>query len=387
MNPEKKRRKAGKSVDNSEIPTYNPPMKIISIIALICFLAVVQGNACEKFKVRKSSGRAQSTVFIPGTGDRVLSVNTDSLNILNVSDDTGTLPVVSAGDDIECCVHSSVILDGSNCNDPKGLSIAYKWFFNSKPPYSVAVLRDSGTPNAKFIPDLPGNFNITLVVTAADGRTASDQVVVAVNECFDVPVAVVEYDSVICSTPSYVEVDGTASFIENGVISKYIWSMVSKPEGSRSYLSGMNLPISGFIADLPGTYKVVLRVASNSNGIEVTSEEVQAIITVFEASPPEILPEGKSYTYQAALIKHKFIDLQFLVNEVVNLCSPEGPFTYVLYRDDTYLERFESPGGIFDIQYQDLYLAPEYWPDYYLFCYLNGNLVSYCQYAFSEAGK
>lgn len=55
-------------------------------------------------------------------------------------------------------------VDGTASRDPEGDPLAFQWTL-APPPGSVALLEDSSSQNALFVPDVRGRYTVTLVVT------------------------------------------------------------------------------------------------------------------------------------------------------------------------------------------------------------------------------
>ncbi len=91
-------------------------------------------------------------------------------------------PIANAGPDQTVTVGTLVTLDGSRSSDPDGDRITFQWRFVSRPDGSTAELTDADKAQAKFTPDVVGEYIIELIVTDPDGATGSDQVKVTARE-------------------------------------------------------------------------------------------------------------------------------------------------------------------------------------------------------------
>nr|BAL59251.1 hypothetical conserved protein [Candidatus Acetothermum autotrophicum] len=85
-------------------------------------------------------------------------------------------PIANAGPDQTVTVGTLVTLDGSKSSDPDGDPLTFSWSIISQPEGSTATLTDADKAQAKFTPDVVGDYIIELVVTDPDGATGSDQV-------------------------------------------------------------------------------------------------------------------------------------------------------------------------------------------------------------------
>ena len=71
-------------------------------------------------------------------------------------------PTAHAGTDQLVEIYGIVFLDGSQSTNTE--NVEYIWSFNYKPPGSATVFSDSSAPYPTFIADLPGFYNVQLVV-------------------------------------------------------------------------------------------------------------------------------------------------------------------------------------------------------------------------------
>ena len=81
-------------------------------------------------------------------------------------------PIAKAGEDVTVFEGESVQLDGSQSSDPDGALLTYEWTINESPNGSNAQLSSANKINPVFIPDVPGLYEIQLIVN--DGEIASD---------------------------------------------------------------------------------------------------------------------------------------------------------------------------------------------------------------------
>ncbi len=87
-------------------------------------------------------------------------------------------PAAVAGSDQSTMPGVLVSLDGSGSSDPDGDLLTYHWTLTAAPAGSAATLLDVSASNASLTPDLPGVYEIALVVN--DGTADSDPDVVLV---------------------------------------------------------------------------------------------------------------------------------------------------------------------------------------------------------------
>ncbi|WP_281556469.1 PKD domain-containing protein [Thalassomonas sp. RHCl1] len=112
--------------------------------------------------------------------DGALTSEADQV-VITVSTDN-MAPVADAGDDQQVGVHESVNLDAGGSSDPEGGQLQYSWEFISKPQGSSSYLDSDNQVNVSFIPDLAGEYVLSLKVF--DGYTFSeaDNVVITASE-------------------------------------------------------------------------------------------------------------------------------------------------------------------------------------------------------------
>ena len=77
---------------------------------------------------------------------------------------TNLPPVADASPDQQVIMTTNVALDGSSSYDHEGQPLSYQWQFLNQPSNSLASLQFSQTAYPEFIADLPGEYQISLVV-------------------------------------------------------------------------------------------------------------------------------------------------------------------------------------------------------------------------------
>jgi hypothetical protein len=83
---------------------------------------------------------------------------------LTVLREGNTPPVADAGPDQTVFVTHTVQLDGSGSTDPDGDAVTFIWSFVSRPQASAATLSDATVVNPRFVADLPGLYEVQLIV-------------------------------------------------------------------------------------------------------------------------------------------------------------------------------------------------------------------------------
>jgi len=77
----------------------------------------------------------------------------------------GNAPVADAGVDQVATLGMLVQLDGSTSFDPDGDALTYQWSVQSAPPNSAVALSDLNSPTPTFVVDVPGEYQLALVVS------------------------------------------------------------------------------------------------------------------------------------------------------------------------------------------------------------------------------
>ncbi|GJL60996.1 MAG: hypothetical protein NPIRA03_38530 [Nitrospirales bacterium] len=87
-------------------------------------------------------------------------------------------PVANAGQDQHVPVFSLVTLNGSGSHDADGDALSFQWSLESRPQGSAATLLNPTFAQPTIIPDIPGIYVVTVVVS--DGKASSDPDTVAI---------------------------------------------------------------------------------------------------------------------------------------------------------------------------------------------------------------
>ena len=157
-------------------------------------------------------------------------------------------------------IHSGdvVMLDGSGSFDDVTASadLTYTWSILSAPAGSGATLIGADTSTPSFTADLPGTFEIELVVTDEAGND-SEPDVVEVSSNNVAPEADAGTDIVILVGTTTV-LDGTGSTDADGDALTFWWTILSSPDNSSPLLIGPGSSAPSFTPDLPGIYEIEL---------------------------------------------------------------------------------------------------------------------------------
>ncbi|MGC8845475.1 MAG: PKD domain-containing protein, partial [Candidatus Hydrogenedens sp.] len=152
-------------------------------------------------------------------------------------------------------VGDEVVLDGTNSYDPDGDLITYQWQLSFRPNDSQTTLSSLTEPITQLYIDKAGTYTIELQVN--DGKTTSDISTISLSTGNVAPTAVVEKDkNAVVGRPCYL--DASASFDPNNDELVYIWTFISRPDGSQAEIFETNSPNPYFIPDVEGNYEIQL---------------------------------------------------------------------------------------------------------------------------------
>ena len=87
-------------------------------------------------------------------------------------------------------VGTPIALDAAGSADPENDPLTYQWTLSKAPPGSAAVITNAGTAQATLVPDVPGDYEVTLTVSdfLGAGAPASLTITVAPVPILEVPV-------------------------------------------------------------------------------------------------------------------------------------------------------------------------------------------------------
>ncbi|MFO7287793.1 MAG: PKD domain-containing protein, partial [Gammaproteobacteria bacterium] len=224
--------------------------------------------------------RPTFTIDVPGAYVATLIVNdgTDDSAPDTVTIQTrNSAPHADAGPDQTIAVGALVELDGSASSDPDGDPLTFDWTLTSRPSGSSASLSNANTVKPSFVADRPGEYVATLVVS--DGEFDSEPDTVKVSTTNSAPVANAGSD-LTATVGDTVELDGSASTDADGDELTYLWSIVSRPDGSTAELVGETLVNPTLEVDVAGLYVVQLIVSDRA----LSSDPDTVAITVAEDS-------------------------------------------------------------------------------------------------------
>jgi hypothetical protein len=174
-------------------------------------------------------------------------------------------PTANAGPDQSTHAGQLVALDGTGSFDDNTASadLQYGWTLTVAPDEGAATLAGDDTATPTFVADLPGQYEISLVVTDADGLTSLPDTVV-VSSLNAAPVADAGPDQAR-QVGDVVTLDGSASLDPDADALSFFWTLAA-PAGSASVLAGHTTVSPTFTPDLAGDYAATLTVTDPFGG-------------------------------------------------------------------------------------------------------------------------
>jgi hypothetical protein len=213
---------------------------------------------------------ASATLDIDGDYIFQLVVNNGQKNSAPVTvtySNQNLAPVADAGASQSAHKNETVYLDGSRSHDMNGDTLTFAWQLTSQPTSSTAVLNNATTPYPSLLVDVPGEYDISLVVN--DGNSDSQTATVKVTDRNIAPVAFTGH-GITQEVNSLITLDGAASLDADGDALHYQWRIISAPTGSTAALSDSTDLHPTFTPDVAGDYLLQL-IANDGDSNSVPS--------------------------------------------------------------------------------------------------------------------
>jgi RHS repeat-associated protein len=174
-----------------------------------------------------------------------------------------TPPVADAGLDQTIFTGETVTLNGSGSSDADGDGLTYLWSLTGVPVGSSAGLSDTSSISPSFNADVPGTYEVQLIVNDGAADSALDIVVISTVNAAPVADAGADQAVLIGETAT---LDGSGSSDADGDALSFSWLLVTVPDGSAAVLSDASAVMPSFVVDLPGTYEAQLVVNDGMDG-------------------------------------------------------------------------------------------------------------------------
>jgi hypothetical protein len=192
-------------------------------------------------------------------------------------------------------VGKMVNLNGSGSSSPPGGGpLSYHWTFLSRPQNSGVSLTNPASPTPSFTADAPGSYTLQLTVTNTAGTS---QAAVTISTQNTLPVANAGPNQSV-AVGSTVQLDGSGSTDADGDGLSYAWTMLNRPAGSVSAISGNTGVRPTFVADRPGRYLVQLIVNDGKAG------SASATVTISTLNTPPVANAGLPQTVTTGATVH-----------------------------------------------------------------------------------
>ncbi len=263
-------------------------------------------------------------------------------------EDTASVPVADAGDDITIELGQQAQLDGTGSTDPGGGTLVFHWTIESKPVSSVITddllpqNHESGGSKTSFIPDVPGTYGVSLYVENGEGVLSDlDYVAIVAGSTNNLPVAD-GGDDIAVAVGEVAYLDGSASSDPEGAELSYEWSFDLVPTDSalgEGDLYNQGAPEAAIIPDVPGQFVVRLRVydgefwsAPDFVTVSATNDNEPPIADAgdsWELTPCSSdtiqLDGGASYDYEGADLEYTWEIVSVPTGSAVTTASLDDP--------------------------------------------------------------
>ena len=218
---------------------------------------------------------------------QTLSLALASIALVGCSDtanDLSTqLPNALAGADQSVNEGTTVTLNGSASNSPSGNALSYSW---QQVGASGVSLSGASSATATFVPEVSADTQLTfeLSVTDSSGASASDQVLIAVNNA---PTATISADAQSGLEGASIAISGAqSSDSDGGSIASYSWSQLEGTQATFSSTDSASTSITLPIISADSEELVFqLQVTDNDSA---TSTSSLTITVLNDATNPDI---------------------------------------------------------------------------------------------------
>jgi hypothetical protein len=204
-------------------------------------------------------------------------------------------PVADAGPDQAVFVGDAVTLDGSASHDADGDALTYLWAIADLPAESTTTLSDPTTVTPTLVIDSHGTYGVQLVVNDGFADSVPDPVALTVLNVK--PVADAGPDQSVF-VGDVATLDGAASQDADGDPLTYLWSILSRPDGSTSDLSDATTVTPTLEIDAHGMFIVQLVVhdAFEASDPDTVVLDVLNVRPVADAGPDQAVFVGDGVT-------------------------------------------------------------------------------------------
>ena len=203
-------------------------------------------------------------------------------------------PMAEAGEAQTLPLGARISLNGGDstwCSSLKNRDVSFSWTFERVPSSStvndtsLSANRDSDASNPSFIPDVPGEYVLSLRVTDPSTASSPDYVVITISSSDLPPIASCGED-VAGQVGTATQLDGRDSSDPEGAELSFSWSISSTPECSN--MSNVDIfdqgtPTPSLIPDCDGLFVVSLVV---SDGLQSSDADYCSLDSRSDNAPP-----------------------------------------------------------------------------------------------------
>lgn len=241
---------------------------------------------------RRAAGLFSALLVLACAGDAHRSQDQNAPPVARI---TATSSVVRVG--------SAALLDGSTSSDPDGDGLTYAWAFGAKPGGSAATLAFTTGKQTAFVPDLPGAYVVTLVVS--DGKVPGEPAMIVLTATTDgggggggtdLPPVANAGGNRSAFIGVQVTLDGTGSFDPESEPLRFSWRIVSAPAGSTASLGAATTATPTFTPDRSGSYVVELTVS------DAAATAIATVVITATNPAPAASPGGDRAAYVGDLV-------------------------------------------------------------------------------------
>jgi hypothetical protein len=172
-------------------------------------------------------------------------------------------PIAITGGMQSGTVGDNIILDGGNSTDPDGDSLSYRWGFVSTPIGSSASLASSSSAQSSFVPDIAGDYVVSLAVMDPSGASDSDSSTISASGLLMTSADAGPDQNV--TTTFLTQLDGSKSSSPTGDLLSYTWRIVSQPSSANVSLSSFSVVNPTFTPSIDGQYVFDLLISDKLN--------------------------------------------------------------------------------------------------------------------------
>ncbi len=184
-----------------------------------------------RFDVLSFSALTGTFAAIDGNGRNYTAEYTPS-GLTLVAEGGNSRPTANAGADQSVNAGATVQLNGTASSDPDSDNLTYAWSFVSRPDGSTAALSNPATVTPTFVADVPGTFDVQLIVYDGTTDSAADRVEIHVN---GPPIANAGPDQIV-PFGAIVQLDGSGSLDpESAPLTSSGSSIRDRPAARRSF--------------------------------------------------------------------------------------------------------------------------------------------------------